>query len=171
MATDKEIVRQLLREAFPSTSEREDLRPLSHDEAVYMRSRLALLKNEDLPFYLYQILEDLLDTHTGNVGESEDVEAVVQYLDVLIEGVDLKAICDQLGTEAFERIVSEGKYLRPLQTAAFALFTRSQAFAISEWLELAKGWADLKWYQGYIEAALSYWRKRASQGKGISPVI
>src|SRR4051794_20031518 len=91
-AGDVEVVRQLIKGAFPPLTAREDLRPLSHNEALQMRSRLTSLRNEDLPFYLCQILEDLLDTHTGKAGESQDAEAVVQQLNVLVEGTDLATI-------------------------------------------------------------------------------
>jgi hypothetical protein len=161
-AGDVEAVRQLIKEAFPPVTARKDLRPLSHDEALQMRSRLASLRNEDLPFYLRQILEDLLDTHTGKVGESQDAEAVVQHLNVLVEGTDLETIQNQLGSAALQHTLVEEKYLRSRLAEAYASFTRPQAVAISNWLGLAKGWEDLKWYQDDIEAALLYWRHRAA---------
>lgn len=159
---DVEAVRRLIKEAFPPVNARKDLRPLSHDECVHMRSRLALLRNEDLPFYLRQILEDLLDTHTGRAGESEDAEAVVQHLNVLVEGTDLETIRDQLGSAVLQQTLVEENYLRSSLAEAYASFTRQQALAISKWLELARGWEDLKWDQDDIEAALRYWRHRAA---------
>jgi len=161
---DKEAVRQLLRQSFPPVNARKDLRPLSHEEAVQMRSRLASLRNEDLPFYIRQILEDLLDTHTKKVGESQDAEAVVQHLNVLVEGTDLETIRDQLGSAALQQTLVEENYLRSRLAEAYASFTRPQALAISKWLVLAKGWEDLKWYQDEIEAALLYWQHRAANG-------
>lgn len=159
---DVEAVRRLIKEAFPPVNARKDLRPLSHGEALQMRSRLASLRNEDLPFYLRQILEDLLDTHTGKVGESQDAEAVVQHLNVLVEGTDLETIREQLGSAALQQTLVEENYLRSRLAEAYASFTRPQAHAISEWLGLAKRWEDLKWYQDDIEAALLYWRHRAA---------
>jgi hypothetical protein len=158
----KQLVLELFRDAFPSVSERKDLRALSHDECVHMRSRLAMLKNDDLPYYLRQILEDLLETHTGKAGESQDAEAVVQHLNVLVDGTDLETIRDRLGSGALEQTLVEENYLRSRLAEAYASFTGTQALAISKWLDLAKGWEDLKWYRDEIEAALLYWRHRAA---------
>jgi hypothetical protein len=161
-AGDVEAVRQLIKEAFPPVNARKDLRPLSHDEALQMRSRLASLRNEDLPFYLRQVLEDLIDTHTGKAGESQDAEAVIQHLNVFVEGTDLDTIRSQFGSKTLQQTLVEENYLRTRLAEAYASFNPLQALAISKWLELARGWEDLKWYQEEIEAALVYWRNRAA---------
>lgn len=161
---DTEAVRGLLREAFPPVTARKDLRALSHEECIHMRSRLAMLSNNDLPFTLREVLEDLLDTHTGKAGESEDAEAVVQHLNVLVEGTDLETIREKLGSAALQQTLIEEDYLRSRLAQAYASFTGEQALAISKWLVLAKEWENLKWYQDDIEAALLYWRHRAANG-------
>src|SRR6266487_6999780 len=86
----KEQVRKLLQEAFPRVEKNRAITPLSHNECIHLRSRLSMLSDKDLPIVLCQVLEDLLDTHTGQLGRSQDAEAVVQYLNVLVHGTDLE---------------------------------------------------------------------------------
>ena len=159
---DKEQIRRRLKEAFPSIGKRPDLRPLSHEEAVEMRSRLASLRPDDVPFYLGQILEDLLDTHTNRAGESEDAEAVVQHLNVMVEGTDLSTIRSKFGANVLKQTLQEEGHLRSALIEQFALLSREQAQAICGWLRFAKNWDDLKWYADEIEPALLYWSVRAT---------
>ncbi len=157
---DKEQVRKLLRKAFPNLSERNDLTPLSHDECIHMRSRLGMLSDKDLPFYVFQILEDLLDTHTGRLGDSEDAETVVQCLNVLVQGTDLETIKEMYGEDGLAKTLEDEKFIRQSKQKSFASFTKEQANAICKWLEHAQVWAELKWYLKEIDAALAYWRFR-----------
>lgn len=128
-----------------------------------MRSRLALLTSQDLPDCLGQVLEDLLDSHTGRAGDSQDAEAVIQHLNVLVEGSDFDGILKHLGPAAFEQAMVEENLIRLNLAESYASFTPSQAQAIAEWLALARGWEDLEWYQDEIVAALSYWQYRANR--------
>ena len=157
---DKEKVRKLLRVAFPNVSDRNDLTPLSHDDCIYMRSRLATVADVDLPFYLVQILEDLLDTHTERVGDSEYAEAVVQFLNVLVQGTDLETIKEMYGEAGVSKTLQDENFIRQERQKAVAHFTKEQAFSICNWLESAYVWQDLKWYLSDIDAALTYWRMR-----------
>lgn len=159
---DEEATRQLIRNAFPLVRDRKDLCPLSHEEAVHMRSRLSSLTNEDLPFYMGQVLTDLLDTHTGKAGESEDAEAVIQHLNVLVGGSDVETIRGHLGPSAAAQALGEETYLRSRLAQAYASFTPQQALAICKWLTLARAWVDLKWYQDELDAALLYWEHRVA---------
>lgn len=163
MAADelsKEKVRRLLRQAFPPLSERPDLRPLSHDEARYMRTRLAGLRNEDVPYYLVQVLEDLLDFHTNRSGDSEDAEGVVQYLNVGGRVTDHQGMESRGSKMELEEAREEEEVLRQGKRERVRGFTLEQAYAVSKWLECARAWEDLRWYATDIDAALSYWRKR-----------
>lgn len=151
----------LLREAFPSVAERSDLRPLTHEECVSMRSELPSLSDRDLPFYIRQVLEDLLDTRTGQVGNTEDAHAVIRWLDVPHGGIDLKIIEEIYGKDGLRRHLEDEEFLKHAGRQAFASFTIKQANAISKWLELAKMWPEMKWYDEEIDSALTYWRARA----------
>jgi hypothetical protein len=150
-------VKDLIRSSFPSPE-----KSLSHAECVYMRSRLALLDAKDLPRCLAQILIDLIDTHTGIAGESEDAEAVVQSLDVFVSGTDLEFIRKEYGEEALRKTIEDENYLRQAAKKDFINFNPRMANAIYEWLKLAHTWQDLKWYSKDILNAMEYWSKRAS---------
>ena len=155
---DKEQVRKLLREAFPSVGERKDLTPLTHDQCIHMRSRLAMVTDENLPVYVLQILEDLLDTHTGRLGDSEDAETVVQHLNVLVQGTDLEIIKEMYGEKGLAKTLEVEEDLRQSKIKVYASFTKEQANAICRWLEHVRAWPELKWYVGEIDAALAYWQ-------------
>jgi hypothetical protein len=160
----KEIVLKLLREAFPSLAERRDLTPLTHQECVAMRSQMPALSDRDLPFCLREVLEDLLDSHTGKIGDTEDAEAVVQWLDVSRAGADLKAIEEIYGEDGLKKYLQDQEFLKQAGQEAFASFTPDQANAISEWLKHANEWPEMKWYEADFNSALVYWQSRVRQG-------
>ena len=157
---DKEQVRRALKKVFPMIKSRSDLRPLSHDECLHLRSRIATLSDKDLPFYVPQILEDLIDTHTGQLGNSEDAEAVVQHLNILVQGTDLETIRKMYGEEGLSKALEDESFIRQSKKKSFAAFTKEQANAICQWLEHVRHWPELKWYSLEIDAAIAYWKNR-----------
>jgi hypothetical protein len=168
---EKERVRTLIRQSFPRVCEHRD-RPLAHDEAVELRRDLITLGNEDLPFFLGQVLEDLLDTHTGDLIDPEGTRDVVEFLDVLMEHSITEGYAKSYGSQSpetlemadFENYVNP--MLRTWKTESFALFTPEQANAILKWLELARGWKDLELWLADVNSAISYWRRRAENVVG-----
>jgi hypothetical protein len=158
---EREEVRKSLHEAFPSLIERRDLTPLTHEECVDMRSRLPSLSESDLPFFLVQVLEDLLDNPPGRFSDARDAEAVVQWLDVSRRGTDLLSIEEVYGKEGLKKAVNDEIYLHQASEEAFGSFTAQQASAICRWLEHIKAWREMKWYEKYIGSALAYWRTRS----------
>lgn len=143
-AKDKERVRRMLREAFADVErpewhkEFEENKPVSHEQCVEFRTFLPHLPPEDRQYFLPRVLEDLLDTHTGDDVETEGAEFVLMELN----GSDDKNI-------GFEYI--------------YARFTHEQAQAICEWLRLARTWSDLNLFTKYVDSAHSYWCRRASE--------
>lgn len=143
MERDKERVRRVLRSAFANVERPKDFRTpsdtkaLSHEECVEFRSHLSMLMPDDLKYFLPQILEDLLDTHTGDDVETEDAEFVL--MSIGMEG-------EQMGFHW-----------------TFENYTREQAQAICEWLTLARPWQDFRLYADVIESAIEYWCMRASK--------
>jgi hypothetical protein len=162
---EKERVRTLIRQAFPRVCEHRD-RPLTHDEAVRLRPDLIGLRDEDLPFYLGQVLEDLLDTHTEQLVGPESTWPVVEFLDVLMEHSDIQVFARYYGSQSPEALAAEDfeKSVIPMihtwKTESFASFTPEQANAILKWLELARGWKDVELRLDDVSAAISYWRRR-----------
>lgn len=111
-----------------------------------------MVSDEDIVYYIRQLFEDLLDTHTGILGKSEDAEAVIQFLNVssnykIDEGDGECGFAD-------EQFLSNAKH------KTFARFTPSQAKAICAWLKFTKLWPELKWYVDDIQSAIDYWMER-----------
>jgi hypothetical protein len=156
---EKEAVRQLLRSAFPPVGERKDLRPLTHEECVEMRSGIISLEREYIQYYLPQILIDLIETHVKtSVNDSADL---VRILDLTMDNMNYDAVERLWGRQGVEDTHKQESELRRWKTEMYASFSSEQAHAICKWLELAKSWEDLQLYQKDVDAALRYWRKRA----------
>ena len=158
---EKEFVKGLLRHAFSSCHSDPNSLLLEHEQCLDMRARLFTVKAEDREYFLPQVLEDLLDTHTGEPGRSEDVESVVDFLDVPTLPIDLELVKQKWGGEVLEKFSKDDQELRARKEPMFARVTTEQAQAICAWLQYAKNWGDLEWNTDSVESALSYWLKRA----------
>jgi hypothetical protein len=152
---------EALRNAFPKMQDRADLKTLSHEGCLYMRSRLTSICSRDLPYYLVQVLVDATNTHTGDFCNSEDAEAIVRYLNVMAHEIDPALFKDALSKEQTSKITSDREYLSVLKQKTFEPFTKEQASAICEWLEDARNWPELKWNQDQVESALKYWKTKS----------
>lgn len=142
---NKERVRRMLKEAFadvPCPYEEEACGPMFHEEAVTLRSDFYNLTPEQVRYDLPYLLEDLLDTHTGDNIETEDVEYLILQLDPLRNN-------DEIGNR--------------LRLERFANFTGEQAQAVCEWLRLARTWNDLERFTDWVDAALDYWSQYAPE--------
>ncbi|HMS84894.1 MAG TPA: hypothetical protein PKD12_14695 [Nitrospira sp.] len=161
MDDQKEIVRRVLKDAFAEW--RADLTNpiLTHDECLDMRTKLLSVHVEDVECFLSQVLEDLLDTHTGKASNSEDVESVVDFLDVPTSGNDVQFWKERLDRERFEHMLNLEEELRSEKYTTFKHITPLQARALCAWLEYARTWADLEWNIEQVNSALAYWTKRA----------
>ena len=159
---EKESVRSLLRRAFLSWRGDSNSPALDHDGCLEMRAKLIAVRPEDIEYFLPQVLEDLLDTHTNNAGDSQDAETVVDFLDVPTLELDAEFIREKWGRETLAKFRSDAKNLRSAKQAALAGVTRDQAQAICQWLKYARTWGDLEWNMDSVESALSYWSKRVA---------
>ena len=139
--------------------------PLTHDECRDMRSILVSIHTEDIPYVLPQVLEDLLDIHTGRPGNSEYAESVVRFLDVPTITIDGEFVRDRWGSEVFDRVRAQEEELRSDKYSALADITASQAAALCEWLRYARTWADLEWETDHVDSAYNYWNDRARTGQ------
>jgi hypothetical protein len=157
----REQVRRALREAFSGWQTNPDVPVLTHDECLDMRTKLLSVRIEDLDHCLPQVLEDLLDTHTGKPGNSEDVESVVDFLDVPTTGNDKHFWKERLDQERFEHMLNIEEELRSEKYTALEQVTPLQARALCEWLKYARTWADLEWNIEQVDSAHAYWTKRA----------
>ncbi len=159
---EKESVRSLLRRGFSSWRSDSNSPALDHDGCLEMRAKLFTVRPEDIEYFLPQVLEDLLDTHTNKAGDSQDVEAVVDFLDVSTLELDAEFIREKWGSETLAKFRGDAKNLRSAKQAALAGVTRDQAQAIYQWLKYARTWSDLEWNMDSVESALSYWLKRVA---------
>ena len=126
-----------------------------------MRTKLPSVRKEDIPYFLPQVLEDLLDTHTGQPGNSEDAESVVAFLDIAVVRTNTEILREHWKDESIERIRVIEEDLRSLKPSATANVTATQANAIYEWLKYARTWADLEWDIDQMDSAASYWKDRS----------
>jgi len=157
----KEQVRRILREAFSDWRADPDNPPLTHHQCLDMRTKLLSVQKEDIDYFLPQVLEDLLDTHTGSAEISEDVESVVDFLDVPTISNDGEVLKERLGREGFEGVRSQEEELRSEKYSAVAHITSHQASALCEWLKYARTWSDLEWNIEQVDSAYAYWNSRA----------
>jgi hypothetical protein len=138
----QERVRRMLRQAFaevpcPSTfKEADDCGPLSHDVSLELRRDFYNYEFEEIHYLLPMILEDMMDTRTGDDIETDDAERLVLQLDPFW--------LDEAG-------------VRKVKLEQFANFTPEQAQAVCEWLRFARAWNDLKRFTDWVDAAIRYW--------------
>jgi hypothetical protein len=138
----QERVRRMLNQAFaevpcPNTFKRAgDCGPLLHDVALELRRDFYNYEPEEIHYLLPMVLEDMMDTRTGDDIETDDAERLVLQLDPfwLDESGVRKVILEQ-----------------------FANFTSQQRRAVCEWLRFARLWNDLKRFTDWVDAAIEYW--------------
>lgn len=138
----QERVRRMLRQAFaevpcPNTfKEAGDCGPLLHDVSLELRRDFYNYEPEEIHYLLPLILEDMMDTRTGDDIETDDAERLVLQLDPM-----------QL----------DNALVRKVSLEQFANFTPQQRQAICEWLRFARMWNDLKRFTHWVDAAIRYW--------------
>ena len=158
---EKERVRRALREAFAGWRKDPESLPLTHEQCVDMRTKLLSVRSEDIPYCLPQILEDLLDTHTGKPGNPDYAESVVDFLDVPTVSLDADFLTDRFGKEGFENTRAQEEDLRSVKYSQLSGITTIQARALCEWLKYARTWSDLEWDIEQLDSAYAYWSDRA----------
>jgi hypothetical protein len=126
-----------------------------------MRTKLFSVRTEDIDYFLPQVLEDLLDTHTSKPGNSEEAETVVDFLDVPTIRLDAEFLIDRYGKEVLGRMRSQEEELRSAKNSSLSSITAIQAKALCAWLQYARTWADLEWNTEEVDSAYAYWSKRA----------
>jgi hypothetical protein len=119
------------------------------------------VRPEDAQASIGQVLEDLLDTHTGLLGQPGDADLVVQCLNVPTPPIDEDTTPNGGGGDDNGRSLDEDEVLKSAKMAAFSKLTGPQAAAICKWLAHARSWPELKWYTNEIDSAVAYWAARA----------
>ena len=138
----QERLRRMLRQAFaevpcPNTfKEAGDCGPLLHDVSLELRRNFYNYEPEEIHYLLPFILEDMMDTRTGDDIETDDAERLVLQLDPFW--------LDEPG-------------VRKVKLEQFANFRPQQRLAICEWLRFARLWNDLKRFTDWVDAAIEYW--------------
>ena len=143
--------REEVRAAFPPGHRMEGLSPLTHKQCLSLRFRLpAWLGSPDMPFLLGQVLEDLLDTHTGQPFEDENSDLVLTLLD--LTSIESCAQTD---------------YYRQSCESAFGSFSLRQCEAVYAWLLHVRDWPEVACLledpedqEHAYAGALSYWGSR-----------
>jgi hypothetical protein len=146
MGEEEERIRKMLRDAFanvpcPDDYEAEgECGSLVHEVGLELRKSFYNYEPEEIHYMLPSILEDLMDTRTGDDIETEDAERLIMQLDP---------------------VISDSAVVRKVQLQQFADFTPEQARAVCEWLRLARTWEDLSRFTDWVDSAIGYWCKRA----------
>jgi len=144
----QERVRRMLRQAFaevpcpPTFSAEGECGPLLHDVSTELRRDFYNYEPEEIRYLLPLILEEMMDTRTGDDIETEDAERLVLQLDPFM--LD-------------DPLVSK------IKLAQFANFTAQQRGAICEWLRFARHWNDLNRFSDWVDAAIRYWCRAATE--------
>lgn len=152
--TAKNLLSQRIEKAFPRAFQKQRM---THSECAQLRSRLIAISADGFEEALAQVLLDLAETHTEKVGESEDAEEVVRFLDVQEDS----AYLETLSGSHRERESKVSKIREEAKVSSLSDLTSEQAGVLVEWLSAAKSWPDLRWYHDEIDSALAYWRDRA----------
>lgn len=142
-----------IKEAFPKAFQGPQM---SHQECVGLRARLIAVDAEGFEAALAQILLDLLNSHTGQAGGSENAEEVIRFLDVAENSECLKSLP---GHNPEERATTDS-LLRNAKIESLADIDAKQADVLVAWLEAAREWPDLSWYRDEVSSAIGYWRGR-----------
>jgi hypothetical protein len=135
-------VRQLLKIAFGDVPCPDWLREIqsreerAHEFYLELRRDFYNYEPEEVRCLLPLILEDMMNTRTGDDIDTEDAERLVMQLDPYM---------------------LNNAIVRKIKLAQFSGFTKEQAQAICEWLLLAKTWNDLSRFIEYVDAAINYW--------------
>lgn len=137
---------------------------IPHSECVQLRPSLIAISADGFEEALAQVLLDLVETHSGRLGQSENAEEVVRFLDVQDDSSCLEKLPDY--NRERERETSE--LLFDAKVESFADLSQQQAEVLAAWLNAAKDWPELSWYRDEIESALAYWRKRAGGNNGVT---
>jgi hypothetical protein len=138
----QERVRRMLREAFadvqcPKTFKEADAcGPVLHEVMLELRLNFYNYEPDEIHYLLPFILEDMMDTRTGDDIETDDAERLVLQLDPF-----------QIDTAIVRKVSLE----------QFANFTPQQSHAVCEWLRLARTWNDLERFTDWVDAATRYW--------------
>jgi hypothetical protein len=131
---------------------------MTHSECVQLRPRLIAISSEGFEEALAQVLLDLIETHTGKAGQSENAEEVVRFLDVQDDSSCLEGVPDKTREQELETSM----LLREAKVESLADVSLQQAEVLIAWLTAAKDWSDLSWYRDEIESGLAYWQKRTA---------
>lgn len=141
-SVSQERVRNLLRSAFAEVPCPESFKAggecetLSHEVAIELRRDFYNYEPVEIHYLLPLILEDLMDTRSGDDVENDDAERLILQLNPL----------------AIDEAV-----VKKIKLEQFALFTNQQCEAICEWLLFARTWHDLRRFEDWVNAALDYW--------------
>ena len=126
---------------------------------MQLRETLACLEADALKWALPRVLEDLLDTHTNDPYDDQDLGMVLMHLNALSEYPDSwyegRAAMDGNDAAIEDRRIDE-ELGRRNQLASKDM-SAAQKQAIHAWLLLARTWKDSELYQDDIDAALRYW--------------
>jgi len=139
---DEEHVRRMLREAFaevpcPDTfKEANACGPVIHEVCLKLRRDFYNYEPEEVQYMLPFVLEDLINSRTGDDIETEDAERLIMQLDPLRNDSEL---------------------VRGNCIEQFANFTAEQSRAVCAWLRLARSWKDLALFTDWVDAAIRYW--------------
>ncbi len=146
-SANEEHVRRLLRKAFagvecPKAFKQADAcGPVSHEVALQLRKNFYDYEPEEIHYLLPYVLEDMMNTRTGDDIETQDAERLVLQLDPL-------------------RL--DNSLVRVNLLNQLAGFTPQQAEAICEWLRMARTWNDLTMFTDWVDASITYWCTRAT---------
>jgi len=144
----QERVRRILRQAFaevpcPNTfKEAGDCGPLLHNVSLELRRDFYNYEPEEIHYLLPLILEDMMDTRTGDDIETDDAERLVLQLDPF---------------------ALDNALIGKVKLEQFANFTPQQRQAVCEWLQFARTWNDLRRFTHWVDAAVRYWCPSATE--------
>jgi hypothetical protein len=114
----------------------------SHEDLLELRRDFYNYDADVLRYLLPLILEDAINNRSGDDIETGDLDRLVSELDPFW---------------------LDNELTRQVKLEQFGSFNKEQSRAICEWLRLARGWKDLRRFSDWIDPAIDYWCRRASE--------
>jgi hypothetical protein len=139
---NQERVRRMLRKAFVTVQCPDSFQnlgecgPINHEFCVEFRRNFYNYEAAEIQYVLPYVLEDMMDTRTGDDIDTDDAERLVLQLDPFW---------------------LDDATVREIQNQQFANFTFNQRQAVCEWLRFARTWHDLRRFTHWVDAAIRYW--------------
>lgn len=109
---------------------------IPHSLALELRRDFYNYEPHEVRYLLPRVLEELMDTRTGDDIETDNAEFLIMQLDPFF---------------------LDDPVTRQVKLKQFADFSAAQIQVVCQWLRMARIWRDLSRFTDYVDGAIEYW--------------